>query len=257
MNIYGIIYRIINLINGKIYIGRTRRTIKKRWMEHKKPSATSCFYLSNAIQKYGSDSFLVEEIDRADSEEELNQLEKQWIDFYQSNKKHIGYNIRGGGDYLGISDERRMEYAKFFVKCMETNEIYISVMDAANHKGVQASNIDKCLFRKPHCLSTGGFTWAMIQKDQVDVTQLISCKVKKPRSAETPKRQYSKTLSNHYALSYSQRAKKKVVCVETQESWSSMDEAALSVGASRNWFGVQIRRGKKYKDKTYIFAFKA
>ena len=45
-----IIYKITNLINGKVYIGKTTRTIEKRWQEH-------CYckdndLLHNAIRKY-------------------------------------------------------------------------------------------------------------------------------------------------------------------------------------------------------------
>lgn len=32
----GYIYKITNLINNKIYIGKTERTIQQRWAEHKK-----------------------------------------------------------------------------------------------------------------------------------------------------------------------------------------------------------------------------
>ena len=34
----GIIYKITNTINGKVYIGKTLETMEKRWKEHQKDS---------------------------------------------------------------------------------------------------------------------------------------------------------------------------------------------------------------------------
>ena len=41
----GLIYKITNQINGKIYIGQTIGTLSKRWREH-------CFEASNGTKTY-------------------------------------------------------------------------------------------------------------------------------------------------------------------------------------------------------------
>lgn len=99
----GYIYKITNKINGKIYIGKTMRTIPVRWREHirdsgmipnVKPCTRHISIIHHAIAKYGVDSFSVEEVEKCDNEQ-LNQREKYWIEYYQSNKE--GYNILLGG----------------------------------------------------------------------------------------------------------------------------------------------------------------
>lgn len=94
-----LIYKIINKINGKIYIGKTCRDIETRWAEHcSRANSDDKYYLHNAINKYGKESFTIEEIDKAKTEEEINKLERYWIDFYNSVDKNYGYNLTTGGD---------------------------------------------------------------------------------------------------------------------------------------------------------------
>lgn len=92
------IYKIENLINKKIYIGKSI-DILNRWKEHKtnyKNLAKDCT-LYRAIRKYGVDNFsftVVEECEPIN--EVLNEREKYWINYYNSFKK--GYNDTYGGD---------------------------------------------------------------------------------------------------------------------------------------------------------------
>ena len=72
-----IVYKITNLINNKIYIGQTTRALSSRWNEHCKPCMVSRSYISNAIQKYGSENFIIEAIERSSSQEKLDSLEKK------------------------------------------------------------------------------------------------------------------------------------------------------------------------------------
>ena len=52
------IYRCINNVNGKVYIGYTHKSLEKRIIEHKSCSKKGSYYLLHkAIQKYGMDSF--------------------------------------------------------------------------------------------------------------------------------------------------------------------------------------------------------
>ena len=90
------IYKIINDVNDKIYIGKTECSIEKRFKEHCKDAfkeRNEKRPLYAAMKKYGIDHFHIEEIEQTDSPEEREQY---WIEYYGSFK--YGYNATLGGD---------------------------------------------------------------------------------------------------------------------------------------------------------------
>ena len=90
------IYRIVNKINNKVYIGKTYGTIEQRWKSHLQDSKKSSEQhrpLYRAFKKYGIENFLIEEIEETSIPEER---EKYWIETYGS--FHNGYNATIGGD---------------------------------------------------------------------------------------------------------------------------------------------------------------
>lgn len=84
-----IIYKTINKINGKIYIGKDKKNNSKYF--------GSGVLLQKAIKKYGKENFVKIILEECSNEEDLNIKEKFWIDYYQSNNNKIGYNITDGG----------------------------------------------------------------------------------------------------------------------------------------------------------------
>jgi len=97
---YGVIYKVTNLINNKLYIGQTVN-FKKRKERHlyEAKRGKSKLYFSRALKKYGNINFLWEIIDSANSKDELSNKEKYWIDYYDTYNN--GYNLTHGGE--GIS----------------------------------------------------------------------------------------------------------------------------------------------------------
>lgn len=94
-----IIYKIINKINGMIYIGQTTRRLKERILEHVRHKET---YIDKAMNKYGLDKFDIKTIDKAETIEELNQKEIYWIKYYNCIRPN-GYNLcEGGGVTIGF-----------------------------------------------------------------------------------------------------------------------------------------------------------
>ena len=87
------IYKITNLINGKVYIGQSINP-KRRFEEHKGGYGSIPLY--NSIKKYGVENFSFEIIE-ADVEN-YDEREIFWIDFYQSANRDFGYNISKGGN---------------------------------------------------------------------------------------------------------------------------------------------------------------
>jgi group I intron endonuclease len=83
------IYKITNNVNGKIYIGQTH---------YDNPSYFgSGILIKEAIKKYGIDKFEKAYIDTANDQNELDEKEKYWIKFHNSQDHKIGYNIADGG----------------------------------------------------------------------------------------------------------------------------------------------------------------
>lgn len=95
--IMGLIYKIVNDVNDKVYIGKTTRTIEIRWKDHIKDSnlkIVSKFH--NAINKYGIEHFHIELVEDNIPNEILNLRERYWIDQYDS--YYNGYNSTLGGE---------------------------------------------------------------------------------------------------------------------------------------------------------------
>lgn len=92
------IYKITNLINNKVYIGKTTKSITNRFRSHLKNAKNKVNrYLYDSMNKYGYENFIVEQIEVVD-DKFGNDREKHWIAFYKSNTKEFGYNMTIGGD---------------------------------------------------------------------------------------------------------------------------------------------------------------
>lgn len=95
-----VVYKITNQVNGKVYVGKTVKSLGRRWAVHKYMAKTGkgCPILSAAIRKYSPSNFKIEPLATAVSIEELNSLEIQAIAKHQSNDRSYGYNLTVGGD---------------------------------------------------------------------------------------------------------------------------------------------------------------
>lgn len=110
----GRIYLVTCLVNDKVYVGQTSRSLERRWAGHVKKSRNPRNHFHLAIQKYGKENFKIEELESfvAPSKEELkvflDRAERSYIEKY--NSLHSGYNSTVGGEgTLGFrfSDESK------------------------------------------------------------------------------------------------------------------------------------------------------
>lgn len=98
------IYKITNLINGKIYVGKTSNTIEERWKQHINDSIKErCEKrpIYDAMNKYGIENFQIEQIEEVENDEIACQREIYWIDklrTYVGFEDCNGYNATLGGD---------------------------------------------------------------------------------------------------------------------------------------------------------------
>jgi len=94
-----VVYRRTNTQNGKVYIGKTTRTVAQRWtnlLAEVKRGSTNPIH--NAIRKYGAGSFVTDILYEAKTFEELTAMEIFFIVLHQSHKSENGYNLTLGGD---------------------------------------------------------------------------------------------------------------------------------------------------------------
>ena len=92
---YGVVYLILNKINGRKYVGQTVQPLKVRFKEHARKKDNTL--ISNAIRKYGKENFYCGVIKTCASKEELDYWEKYYIAALKT-KKPCGYNLTDGGE---------------------------------------------------------------------------------------------------------------------------------------------------------------
>lgn len=102
------VYKHVNKINNKIYIGVTKQDVNRRWRNGK--GYVKNIYFSRAIKKYGWDNFehiiLFINLTKTEAEE----IEVELIKFHNSNNRKFGYNIENGGNLnKEISEESRLK----------------------------------------------------------------------------------------------------------------------------------------------------
>lgn len=93
-----IIYTLTNIINNKVYVGKTTVSLSTRIRQHINKSVPSdgC-YIHNAINKYGFDNFYLESFEVSDDLVNIweRHLIKRW-----NTKIPFGYNMTEGGEGL-------------------------------------------------------------------------------------------------------------------------------------------------------------
>lgn len=163
-NMYtGYIYKIVNDINDKVYIGQTITTIADRWHGHMSSAINekrnkSALY--NAMRKYGRDKFHIEEIcdytknTKKELIDILNSEEQKYIKIYKSLTSQNGYNFEKGGDNKCVPGRTVHKY--------DINLNYICTYESCEEAGRQ-NNIDGCTIYgccKHNIFTAAGYIWA-------------------------------------------------------------------------------------------------
>lgn len=96
------IYIIKNIVNGKIYVGQTITSCRKRWTQHLHDARRGSNYIiSKAIRLYGEKNFSIIELCKCNNSWELDEAEKFYIWVLAANKHSFGYNNSIGGKIFG------------------------------------------------------------------------------------------------------------------------------------------------------------
>ena len=114
-----VIYRIICLINNKIYIGSSvdYKSRKRAHLNDLKRNGHHSITLQRAWNKYGKDNFIFEIIERIVDVNSILEREQYYLDIMKPYDKNIGYNIYKTAtntfDYkLQLSTKEKMRIAK-------------------------------------------------------------------------------------------------------------------------------------------------
>lgn len=88
------IYKITNLINGKIYVGKSEREDNY----YRKNYFGSGTVIKSAIKKYGKENFKKDFLEENVKLSKLDERERYWISKLKSMDENIGYNRAYGGE---------------------------------------------------------------------------------------------------------------------------------------------------------------
>lgn len=286
MKNYGIIYTCTNLINGKVYVGQTTRSLDKRMYEHlqnKHKGRTTKFY--RALTKYDESVFKWEQIDFATSKEDLCTKEIFYIRKFNSFAK--GYNMTKGGEAFHSYGKQKP------IICLETLKVYPSISKAKADfpvgcfdsllKGkiftvggyhwdyyIEGNDYkNNGYFGKPPvkrhtkiiCLETGKI-YDRIRDAELDTgihQSHISCvlKGKQKLAGGYHWAVYSPYIKNKYLNKNKvvHNTKKKIVCLETNEIFNCAEDVSEGYGLAVKTVLNYIRAKEKLKRLNLQFAF--
>lgn len=146
------IYKIENLLNGKIYVGQSS-DIEKRWSVHiaeLKNNYHCNTHLQSAWNKYGEENFKFSVIEECRADQ-LNSREIYWIAQFDS--YNTGYNLTTGG---GNTEAFSKSVIQFDLTGKELRK-YLSISAAETVTEVCYSQISECCSHKRK--TAGGFIW--------------------------------------------------------------------------------------------------
>lgn len=121
VNYKNIVYCCENLVNGKVYVGETKRTLRERWMchkyaiqNHKNKKINMAIY--DAIIKYGMNNFSISILEKDfENDKERQEREKYWISKLNSfvdSENSNGYNMTTGGRINNSSCKEKSKRVK-------------------------------------------------------------------------------------------------------------------------------------------------
>jgi len=233
-NMFGIVYKITNLINGKIYIGQTKRDFEVRWKEHCR--IDEGLIVDCAINKYGKQNFDHWVMVRCDSLEEMNHREEYYIRLFNSTNKNIGYNISKGGNNREVSEETRNKLSAS--KMGENNPMFGKIPSEETRKKISIANSgeNNYMFGK----SPSEETRAKMSASKMGETHPLFGKT---RSEETRKK-----ISNA-----KNSVKIAIFCPELNKNFESINQAARFINCNpSSVFAVLYQKKQNIKGLTFI-----
>lgn len=150
----GYIYKIVNDINNKVYIGQTSREIKYRIQEHFKKANQNNpnnkgTVLYSALLKYGEENFSIYEVEKfIDNTKEglikqLNIAEINYIQYFNCLAPY-GYNVSKGGSGRSIRTEFVIDKYSLDGLFLESYYTKVEAALSVGNNGIHYSSITDC-----------------------------------------------------------------------------------------------------------------
>jgi group I intron endonuclease len=144
-----IIYKVVNVLTGEVYIGATSKTLEARKEDHlQKANKKVGSYFQEAIGTYGSGAFSWEQIDTASNNDELASKEIKYILEY--NTLENGYNSDKGGGIKKTVYQYNLDGT--------LKDTFENLTSASNTIGVRKQDISRACCNVNNTL--GGYFWS-------------------------------------------------------------------------------------------------
>ena len=196
--------------NGKKYIGITSKPPKKRWLNGRGYQGNRHFM--GAIRKYGWENIKHEVLISGLSESEAKNEEKRLIALYDTTDQNKGYNLTHGGDGANTMTEAQKR---------------------------RLSEINKEMYRN------GRIPTMLGKHFSVESRRKMSEAASRRRLSEEHKRHIGESVKGLLVGGKNPMARA-VICIETGEIFTSVKEAADSIGTTR----VNVSRCVNGKNKS-------
>lgn len=216
------VYRHINKINGKQYIGITKQNPNDRWGQNGRNYKNKCPYFWNAIVKYGWENFEHEVIFTDLSKDEACDMEIRLIRENKTQDKKYGYNILSGGTAPTLPEEVRHKMSKSMI---------------GNKNGLGHPCSDEKRKKIGDALRGRKFSEERKQK------------LRKPKSVT-----YACSEEKRQHIIAAKKDKKPVICMETGQTYPSIHECARQMNLAATNI-CAVLRGRNKSVHGYHFCY--
>lgn len=227
-----IIYKATNKINDKLYIGQTKNKLQRRIKEHERSLGKSVFH--SAIEKYGKENFQWSVVGMCFTLEDANRLEESFIKRLKTHVSEHGYNIQlGGRNHSGYTHTEETK------KQMSESRKGVPVHSKEHKEKLRErmSGKGNPMFGK-RVIHTAA---AREKMSKANKGKILSDSTKHKIS----KSRRGTTLSDSTKQKISKHSSKSVICIETDQIFTSVKEACSFLGKSYGGQIGQVCYGKR------------